>query len=216
VTPRFIDLSHTVGDGSPSFPGDPVCRLKSHAAMPEAPCNVLELGMSSHQGTHLDAPYHFYEDGRTVDEIALERFFGPAALVDLAPGGVLAPGTPLTMEHFAPYADRFTPGARVLYRTGWDRWYGRPEFFTEFPTLTLEATRWIAERRIGLLGMDTPTPSVDFLECHRLLLAPGLEIVIVESLAGLERLPARFTLAAFPLKLGRGDGSPIRAVALVE
>lgn len=213
---RFIDLSHAIGDGSPSFPGDPACVIERHAAMPGAPCNVLKLTMSSHQGTHLDAPYHFYPTGRAVDEIRLDRFFGPAVLVDLAPGAALPPKTSLTVDHFVPHEGLFTPGARVLYRTGWDRQVGRPEFFTDFPSLTVEAARWIAERRIDLLGMDTPTPSVDFLECHLALLAPGLEIVIVESLAGLDRLPRRFTLAAFPLKLRRGDGSPVRAVAMVE
>ena len=213
---RFIDLSHPLESGQPSFPGDPIIRFRRHAAMPAAPCNVLEMTMSTHQGTHLDAPYHFYEDGRTVDEIDLSRLYGPATVVDLAPGGELPARAPLTVDRFVPHEKHFVPGARVAYRTGWDRRFGRPEFFTDFPTLTLDAARWIAGRRIGLLGMDTPTPSVDFLECHLILLAPAVDIVLVESLAGLERLPERFTLAAFPLRVRRGDGAPIRAVALVD
>ena len=139
-----------------------------------------------------------------------------ATLVDLAPGGALAPRTALTVAHFEPHARHFTPGARILYRTGWDREFGRSEFFTEFPTLTLDAARWIASRRIGLLGMDTPTPSVDARECHLMLLAPNVEILLLEGLTGLELLPQHFVLSAFPLKVERGDGSPVRAVAIIE
>jgi len=210
---QLIDLSHPLRDGLPNFPGDPQLRIRPHATIPAQPCNVAELTLSSHQGTHLDAPRHFFAQGRTVDEIPLERFHGPATVVDLAPGGALPPATPLTVEHFRPHARRFRPGARVLYRTGWDRRFGDPIFFRDFPTLTLDAARWIAARRIGLLGMDTPTPSREFEACHHILLGPGAEIVIVEGLAGLERLPARFTLSAFPLRIAQGDGSPIRAVA---
>ena len=213
---RFIDLSHALLDGLPNFPGDPQLRIRSHASIPAQPCNVAELTLSSHQGTHLDAPFHFFADGRTVDEVDLARFFGPAVVIDFAPHGALAPRTPLTVEHFTPHAALFTRGARILYRTGWDHRFGQPDFFTEFPTLTIEAAHWIADKQIGLLGMDTPTPSFQFKEAHHILLGPGTEIVILEGLARLEKLPPRFTLAAFPLKIQRGDGSPIRAVAMVE
>jgi len=213
---RFIDLSHALQDGLPNFEGDPQIRIRSAASIPVQPCNVMELTMSSHQGTHLDAPRHFYAGGRTVDDIPLDRFHGPATLIDLAPGSALPASTPITVEHLQPHAAKFVPGARILYRTGWDRMFGQKAFFTAFPTLTIEAARWIARKGIGMLGMDTPTPSVDFLECHLVLLAPGREIVIVEGLAGLERLPERFTFIGFPLKIRQGDGSPIRAVALCE
>jgi len=63
-------------------------------------------------------------------------------------------------------------------------------------------------------GLDTPSPSVDELEVHRILLGPGAGIVIVESLANLDQLPPRFTLSCYPLRLAGGDGSPTRAVAV--
>jgi arylformamidase len=213
---QFIDLSHSLTDGLPNFPTDPQIRIRPTSAIPAAHCNVSELTLSSHQGTHLDAPYHFFCDGRTVEAIPLDRFYGPATIVDLAPGECLAPYTPLTVDHFLPHASKFKPGARVLYRTGWDQQFGHEHFFEAFPSLTPEAACWIAETGIGLLGMDTPTPGVDFIACHLALLAPGVEIVVVEALAGLERLPEVFTLSTFPLKIHHGDGSPIRAVALID
>jgi arylformamidase len=204
---RFIDLSHPLEDGQLSYPQDPDIHLSWDRTIASHGVNVSRITMGSHQGTHLDAPSHFYADGTTLDRIPL----------DLAPGGALDPKTPITAEMFQAHAEAFQPGARVLYRTGWDRMFGRPEFFTDLPSLTLEAAQWIADRRIGLLGMDTPTPSkIAGRECHYALLKKGVEIVIVEGLANLDRLPRRFTFIGFPLNLKGRDGSPIRAVARIE
>jgi hypothetical protein len=111
---------------------------------------------------------------------------------------------------------KFQPGAKVLYRTGWDRRCGRPEFFSDSPSLTVDAARWIADQRFGLLGMDTGTPSTESLESHWILLGRDAEIILVENLANLDQLPERFTFIGFPLNLEGRDGSPIRAAALVE
>jgi len=104
----------------------------------------------------------------------------------------------------------------VIYRTGWSHAFGTETFFKEFPTLTLDAARWMAERQIGMIGMDTPTPSTDWLECHHILLAKDVEIVIVEGLTNLDQLPETFRFIGFPLKLAGRDGSPIRAVAEID
>jgi kynurenine formamidase len=80
--------------------------------------------------------------------------------------------------------------------------------------MTQDAARYLAGRGIRLLGMDTPTPGRDWYELHHILL--GAEIVVVESLANLGEVPDSFTLSAFPLSFKGLDGSPIRAVAIVE
>jgi len=214
--PDLIDLTHPLEHGQPNFPYDPKLSVLVHNTVESIGYNITQLSMSTHQGTHLDAPFHFFNDGRPVDQLPLQWCFGPAVLIDLAPGGALPARTPITIDMLQPHAEKFTPGARVIYRTGWDRAFGTPEFFAAFPSLQLEAARWIADRGIRLLGMDTPTPGTDWLEIHHALLAEGIEIVIVEGLKGLERLPERFTLSALPLSIKGRDGSPIRAVAIVE
>jgi kynurenine formamidase len=213
--PKLIDLSHPLQHGQLNFPWDPKISVIPHNTVSSIGYNITQISLSSHQGTHLDAPFHFYDDGKTLDQMRLEQFYGPAALVDLAPGSHLKAKTPLTVEMFERHSRKFRPGAKLLYRTGWSRKFGTPEFFSDFPTLTLEAARWIAARRIGFLGMDTPTPSTDWKECHLILLKRGVEIVIVEGLTNLEMLPPRFTFIGFPLNLKGRDGAPIRAVALI-
>lgn len=210
----LIDLSHPLEHGQPSFPGDPQLSIVAYDRVESLGFNITQISMSTHQGTHLDVPFHFFDDGKTIDEIELDRFYGPARLVDFAPGSVLAPNTPLTVEMFASRAEAFQPGAKVIYRTGWDRMLGQPGFFSEIPSLTIEAARWIASRKISLLGMDTPTPSADCLECHHILLGKGTEIIVVEGLANLDLLPPTFTFVGFPLNIKGREGSPIRAVAI--
>ena len=214
--PKLIDLSHPLEHGQLNFAWDPKISVIPHNTVTSIGYNITQISLSTHQGTHLDAPFHFYDDGKTVDQMRLEQFYGPATLIDLAPGSRLAPKSPITPEMFRPHARKFQRGAKIIYRTGWSRKFGTPEFFSDFPTLTLEAARWIAGRRIGLLGMDTLTPSTDWKECHHILLKKGVEIVIVEGLTNLEKLPERFTFIGFPLNLKGRDGAPIRAVAVVN
>jgi arylformamidase len=212
----LVDLSHPLEHNQPNFPYDPKISVVVHNTIASIGYNITQISMSTHQGTHLDVPFHFYDDGQTVDQMPLDRFYGPAVLIDLAPGSSLPARTPITLDRLREHQGKFQPGAKVIYRTGWDRMFGRPEFFSEFPTLTLEAARWIAEQRIALLGMDTPTPSTEWQEVHWALLKKGVEMVLVEGLANLDRLPERFTLVAFPLNIPGRDGSPIRAVAVLD
>lgn len=213
---RLVDLSHPLEHGQLNFPFDPKISVVVHNTVGSIGYNITQVSLSTHQGTHLDVPFHFYDDGKTVDQVPLDRFYGETTLVDLAPDGYLPARTPITVEMLLPHAAKFQAGSMVVYRTGWDRMFGSPECFTDFPTLTLAAARWIAQRRIGLLGMDTLTPSTDWKEVHWALLAKDVEIVIVEGLTNLDKLPERFTLAAFPLNIRGRDGSPIRAVAIID
>ena len=154
----LIDLSHPLPNGTKSFPGDPVYETSPHVTHEKDRFSVTNISMGSHQGTHLDAPYHFYADGKTIDQMPLEPFYGQAKLVDLAPGGELEANSELTVETFAAHADAFQLGARLILRTGWEKNFGAETFFTEFPSITPEAAEWIASTGIALLGMDLPTP----------------------------------------------------------
>ena len=112
--------------------------------------------------------------------------------------------------------DRARPGDRILVVCEAD---GADALVLEVTPAITDAVRarkvdrWIASKRIGLLGMDTPTPSNDWMDCHHILLKRGREIVIVEGLKNLEKLPKQFTFIGFPLNLKGRDGAPCRAVA---
>ncbi|MBO93877.1 MAG: hypothetical protein CMI32_03125 [Opitutales bacterium] len=212
----LIDLSHPLESGAPSFPGDPDYQATPHASHEKDRLSVTRLTMGSHQGTHLDAPYHFYADGKKIDEMPLEPFFGPARLLDLAPGGEIPANTELDVDIFSAHEEFFQPGARVIFRTGWEKQFGTTTFFTDFPSMTPAAAEWISKTGISLIGMDLPSPGRDAWGTHLPLLKPGVEIVIVEALRNLHRLPETFTLSAFPINLKGMDGAPVRAIAIID
>ena len=209
---RLVDLSHPLLHGQDAFPTDPKLSIIPHATVATARCNVSQVVMGTHQGTHLDAMFHFVEDGRTIDQMPLEWFYGPARVLRIPK----AAREELDVADFEPFAKHLVPGARIIYETGWHRQYGQPNYFTDFPSLTQSAARYLAGCGIRLLGMDTPTPGRDYYEVHHILLGKPAEIVVVESLANLDQVPDEFTLMAFPLNFHGRDGSPIRAVAQVE
>lgn len=207
---RLLDLTHPLVDGAPSFPGEPPLAIKPHARIADQKFNVSFVQTGTHQGTHLDAMYHFFENGRTVDQMPLDWFYGHACLLRIPKS---ADGE-ITPDDLRPFESQLTPGARVIVNTGWHRQFGSPDFFCRFPSFTVDAAAYLVSRRIRLLGMDLPTPGKAWLELHHVLLAPSAEVVLVESLANLDSLPDIFTFAGFPLRLAGRDGSPIRAVAI--
>lgn len=213
---RIIDLSHPLENGQLTYPGDPRVEIRGHDTIKSAGYNTTRLSMGTHQGTHVDAPRHYFADSAGVDRLRLQRLYGPANLVDLAPRRPLPPRTQITLMMLLKHAWAFQPNARVIYRTGWDRAFGRPEFFTDHPELTVDAARWIVSRRVAMLGTDAASLAIDkCAEVHRILLNRRRPVILVESLANLRRLPKRFTFIGLPLKLVGRDGSPIRAAAIV-
>lgn len=210
----LIDLSHPLHDGMPSFPGDPVLHVTPfHTTAAPPRCNVSQISMGTHQGTHLDAMFHFVEDGKTIDQMPLDWFYGPARMIRMPKEA----GDDITVEDLKEHEALLQPGARILLNTGWFREIGTALYFTEFPSMTQDAAKYLASRQLRLIGMDMPTPAKDYYEVHHTLLAKEVEMVIVESLANLDALPddREFTFIGFPLNFAGRDGSPIRAVAVV-
>ena len=207
---KLIDLSHPLEHGQQTFPSDPKLSIVPHGNVRTLKYNITQIVMGSHQGTHLDAMYHFLDDGKTLDQMPLEWFYGRTSLLRIPKNA----GEEIFAEDFYLYEHLLVPGAKVIYETGWHRHFGQDNFFDDFPSLTQEAARYLAGRDIRMLGMDTPTPGRDWYEVHHILL--GKEIVIVESLTNLDQLPEEFTFIGFPLNFKGRDGSPIRAVAQID
>lgn len=206
----LIDLSHPLEHGQQTFPSDPKLSIVPHGTVRTMKYNITQLVMGTHQGTHLDAMYHFIDDGKTLDQMPLDWFYGPVHVLRIPKEA----GEDITADDFRPYEHLLLPGAKIIYETGWHRQFGKDIFFEAFPSLTQEAASYLADRNIRMLGMDTPTPGNDWYEVHHILL--GKEIVIVESLANLDQVPDQFIFMGFPLNLKGRDGSPIRAVGLVQ
>ena len=208
---KIVDLSLGIEHGSPTFPLDPKTGVLVHHTVKSMKYNITQLILSTHLGTHLDAPFHFFDEGRTVDRLDLGKCVGPARIIKL---DGIGPGSAITVELLKGHEGAFTTGARVVLNTGWSRNYPQDIYFAEMPGITVDCAKWIAGKGIGLLGLDLPGVNpTDWEEVHKIFLSR--EIVIVEGLANLDEIRGEDVFfIALPLKLIGRDGSPVRAVAI--
>ena len=210
---QIFDLSHPISPAMPVFPGTPCPELRAIACLEAQGFEESMVSLSSHTGTHVDAPAHLLSQGKTIDVMPCEAFCGNALVVDC---------TNLHEQHialeFLTNLDSLAnPVDFVLLYTGWDRFWGEKKYFSGFPVLSPESAQWLAHFPIKGVGVDTisvdPMDSSDLPVHHALL---QREIVIIENLTNLGKLPETgFTFCCLPLPLEHGDGSPVRAVGMV-
>lgn len=209
---KYIDLTAPLKDGDPGMPMDPKISIMWHCTLETLGYNLSRLTTSLHQGTHIDAPKHFFNDGETIDHIALDRLITKAIKIELPEKTAK---TFIGAEDLEPYASKIKPGMTVLLHTGWDKKFPNPEFFSDFPSVTNEAAQWLVDHKVGIMGVDMPTPGTDWKTVHETLL--GNDVLVIEGLTNMEEITAdEFTLLSLPLKLYGRSGSPIRAVAIED
>ena len=195
------------------------------------------LKLSTHGTTHVDAPWHYApvsegRPARTIDEMPLDWFYGPGVVLDLThlPSDAAATTADITSA-VEQTGHKLSPGDIVLIRTGNDtRWRTR-EYFSSGPGVSANATRWLIEQGVRLMGIDAwgwdrplaaqakeakASGRTDlFWEAH--YVGIDREYCQIERLANLDQLPPHgFTVCAFPLKVKRGSGGPARVVALLD
>ncbi|HEY8646165.1 MAG TPA: cyclase family protein [Gaiellaceae bacterium] len=210
-SPRgIVDLTHPLADGAAAYPGDPGVTLSTFHEVSEAGYHVGLLQTGTHVGTHVDAPRHVDDAGIGVDRVDLRRCIGTARVIDVPGCGA---GGVISAETASLELGSLRAGDRILFRTGWAEHYGRDDYFTDFPDLDLELARALAAADVALVGLEQPSVHRSLhLEVHKTLLER--DVLIVEGLANLDRLPAgEVYLACLPLPFIDGDGAPCRAVA---
>ncbi len=228
---EFIDLSREIFHRTQTHPSHPpviVTTWYDHDEKKSAGDTVfsskaLSLAMSDHAGTHVDAPVHF--DARpgalSIDEMPLERFYTSGICLDLAHVPLKHAAGVAEMEAaLAASGEEIRPGDTVLIHMDTNaRLLGTPGYLTDFPGLSVEAVHWLADRGIGMFGVEAVSPAPQGEPNFRAHLACGERgITHIECLANLDRLVGRgrFRFIGFPLRIRGGTASPIRAVALFE
>jgi kynurenine formamidase len=233
----IVDLSHAYDEETVFWPTAEGFRLeKDFAGVTEKGYyyTANRFSTAEHGGTHIDAPVHFAEAGRAVDESPLEQLIGHAVVVDITRQCESNADYQISVEDFRAWErehGQLAKDAIVLLRTGYGkRWPDREKYLgtnergaaavakLHFPGLHPEAARWLtAERAVKAVGLDTA--SIDFgqstlFESHRILFEKN--IPAFENLANLDQLPAKdFHIIALPMKIKGGSGGPLRIVAVV-
>ena len=209
----LIDLTHQLTKGMPVFPGSPPTVLDALSDIGSQGYNELQLHITTHTGTHIDCGRHLITDSFDTGSASPERFYGPGWVVDCRDTGGNIP-----VSLFSDLEKINDKPDFVLLLTGWSKYWGDPRYFGKFPVLTPDAAEYLSN--ISLKGVGIDAPSFDPVESesfpvHIKLLSQGF--VLIENLTGLENLPARsFIFSCLPLKIKDGDGSPVRAVGIVN
>jgi kynurenine formamidase len=213
---RIVDLSVPLSETTQVYPGDPVPRIRTAATIAADGFNLLSLHIGSQTGTHVDAPYHFREQGLRIDELDLALFAGEALVIDVTGR---APRARITWDAIAPVAGRLRPGMLALLHTGWSSRYGGEAYF-DHPYLDADACRRTLDLGVRTFLVDAPNidetpdarhPGEGFPVHHLIAEAGG---VIGENLRNFEEIDFEPFVSCLPLRLTGGDGAPARAVAM--
>lgn len=219
-TALLIDLSHTIEQGLVTYRGLPapvICDYLSREESrqlyePGTEFQIAKIEMVSNTGTYIDCPFHRFEEGKDLSEMALERFVDLEATVIRVP---FAESREVTVEHLRDFEVR---NRAVLIHTGWDKFWNTEAYYENHPFLTREAAEYLRDCGARLVGIDSHNiddTSGGKRPVHTILL--GAEILIVEHLCNLRLLPEDgFTFSAVPPKF-KGVGTfPVRAMAQLK
>jgi len=197
--------------------------------------SAKKFSAPEHGGTHLDAPIHFAKDGKTIDQIPLNKLIGPAVIIDVSKEALKNQDYQISIHDFTNWESSYGKipnGAIILLHTGFGKyWPDRLKYLgtdkmgkealndLHFPGLHPDAANWLVENRtINAIGLDTQ--SIDygksqFFESHRILCTK--DIPFFENVANLDKLPAvGAVIIALPMKIKGGSGAPLRLVAILS
>lgn len=208
--PAVLDISMPLDGRTPTWPGSPGYALSTHLSLSEGDiANASAIEMDVHCGTHVDAPRHFVEDGRTLDQLGLGPFVGPAWIAD-------AVGHPVIDASLLNALDIPRDTTRLLLRT--DNSLNRREapFYEDYVGVAPDGAQWIVDRGIELVGIDYLSVQLfhDPPNTHQILLCAGT--VILEGLALTDARPGPWRLVCLPMRLVGAEAAPARAVLLEE
>jgi len=211
---EVVDLSHFISESMPVFPGTKPPRIVDAFTIAQHDFAEKSFHLSSHVGTHIDAPGHILAGAATLDKLAVDHFLGAGLVLDVA----AVRGGKIEIVDLEPFKERLGCVEFALLHSGWARHWGDDRYFSSYPVLSLEAARWLADFRLKGLGVDTI--SADEVEStsvpvHKVFFAKNM--IIIENLDNLDALIGKeFVFSCLPLKIAAGDGSPVRAVAIIE
>jgi len=200
----LYDISQPLRPALPVWPGDTAFSADRTWDHSDTPVAVSRFTMSTHGGTHADAPLHYHPDGDPIDDVALDAYIGPVRLIDL-----LGVGPVVEAEHLVAHLLGCPP--RILLRTyvqfPHDRWV------SDFTTVSAAAIDHLARSGVKLIGIDSPSLDPETsktMDAHHAVRRADMRIL--EGLVLDDVPPGDYELIALPLRLAGLDASPVRAI----
>jgi len=221
ISQSIIDLTQTIEEGIPLAHVLPAIKMDPVLSQAKGdPVNCYSIALSEHTGTHFDVPRHVYLEGETLDEFEPTSLCGPIIKFDVEsrPKG-LEIDLDLIKYVQQDHGLKIVKGSVVLLNTGHSKlWTNTPNgeaYLKNRPFLSTQAAQYLVDWGVTAVGIDVGGPDQlgSNLPIHRLFLKQG--VYVIESLCNLDAVPnTGYLFMAFPLKIRRGSGSPIRALAV--
>ncbi|MFC1838871.1 cyclase family protein [Thermodesulfobacteriota bacterium] len=209
---EWIDISvpFPVDKPMPYFPTDPqgpnITRIFDRTK--GDPVTMSQININSHNGTHIDAPFHFMAEGTTIDAMPLDTAIGPARVIEIKdPENI-------KLEEVETYDIK--EGERILFKTRNSSYaYNTTDFITDYVYCTNEVASYLKDQKIRLVGVDYITignqndlENIKFV--HETLLENGIYIMEMLNLDGVT--PGNYEMICLPLRMEKGDAGPCRAI----
>ncbi len=208
---KVIDLTMEISPATKVFPGSPQPTFVAWSKSDVHGYDSELVHMSTHTGTHMDAPAHFVPGRQAIDGIPASRLVSEAVLVKV-------PRKADQLIKIEDIPEGIGQGDTVVFATGWEKQYNSRYYLTKNPGLSGEAAGHLARKKVNAVAIDGPSIDAGFdgkFTAHNVLLRAG--VLIVENLCNLDKIrQERFMLVAAPLKLAGASGSPVRALAFLS
>ncbi len=153
---KILDLTLTISNKIPTFPGSPQPNFIPWEKIKDDGYNLELLFLSSHTGTHLDAPYHFLEKGSKIHEISLKKLVSNAVLIKSRKKSNESV-TKTDIQKFEKKHGKIVSFSSVIFYTGWQRNLQKKHYFTKNPGLSVSAAKYLASKKVSLVGIDSPS-----------------------------------------------------------
>lgn len=201
---KLIDLTHTIVNGLPVYPGDGATVLQQTKFIDKDAYNNHRLEISVHAGTHIDSPMHFLDTSKYISQLPLDSFIGEGCLIDVRGQNEI--------DMKEEYRSLVKEGSIVLLYSGFDKMFGQEEYYNNHPVLMMRFAEFLADKRVKIVGMDFISPDRYPFEIHKKLFSSN--VLIIENLTNMEQLQnlEGFEVIAFPLKID-ADSSILRVIA---
>ena len=210
---NIIDISIPLSEKTPVWEGAKGISVSHVAKIEEgSDFNVSRIELGVHAGTHIDAPFHVFENGNTVDQISLDALIGSVQVVEIPDGISVIDKNCLTNLNFRDGIERI-----LLKTSNSIYWETDPfSFNKEYVAINSEGAKYLADMDLKLIGVDYFSVSSydDLKQPHLILLDRG--IVLLENIDLRQVVPEMYKLICLPLKIIGTDGAPVRAVLIEE
>ena len=217
---KVVDLTLGISSNIRVFPGSPQPSFIKWSKFDIHGYDSEVMFLSTHTGTHMDAPSHIISGTATIDEIKVNRFVCNNALllkIEKESNQTISRNDIIDGEKDDDGdGEEIKENDTIVFFTGWERQIEKDNYISDNPGLSTDAAKYLAEKKVNAVAIDGPSidPGTDnSFKAHKILLSN--DILIIENLCNLEKFnTGRFTLIITPLKLISASGSPVRAIGI--